>query len=167
MFIRFLIPLLPLVFLETACAVSLRAQAAGTVRSMTNLGIQGGLSAAAGRPAGKHGLLLAGLDANAGAFGRNPAGDGSAKIEYLRFSSRYAWSFSLHAGERFSGDDRGFIVIAQGIVLEPFPRSNPAGYLGATLWFGWGTGDDSVRGGILGVGLLWEFCDLFRWSGNL
>lgn len=145
-----------------SCVVSLRTQTVGTVRSATELGAQEGGSLAVGHTI-SNGLLLAGMDINAGVFQKQFAFDTSAKIEYLHFFSRYASVISLHAGSRFVGNERGNIVFVQGAFLEPFPHAHPFGYLGVTLWGGWGWGNDAVRGGMVGIGLLWEFCDLYRW----
>ncbi len=149
-------------FFLPACALSLQAQALGTVRGMTDLGTEGGVALSAGRVLG-NGLLMAGADANAGVFEGKFVAQGSFKIEYVRFLPRHAVSFSLHAGPRLAGEEPGGAVFLRATALEPFPRTNPHGSLGAALWGGWGWGPDAVRGGFLGVGLVWEFCDLFRW----
>ncbi len=151
---------LPSLAAVSGCAWSLRAGGAGTVRDLSDLGAEVHASAAAGRSCGR-GLCLAGARADGGFFGRRPAGTAAGSLEYLWFFGANAASVAVSWGPRFVGEEAGHVVSAHLTAWEPFPPGHPVGSLGAGITAGWGFGDEAVRGGWFGVGLYWEFADLF------
>jgi hypothetical protein len=155
-----LLLVLPSVTGVSGCAWSVRAGGAGTVRDLSELGAEAHASVSAGRSCGR-GLCSAGVRADGGFFGRRPAGTAAGSLEYLWFFGANAASVAVSWGPRLVGEETGHVVSLHLTAWEPFPPGRPAGSLGAGVTAGWGFGDEAVRGGWFGVGLYWEFMDLF------
>ncbi len=147
----------------SGCAWSARLGAVGTVRDLSDLGAEATLDAAAGRSCGR-GTCLTGVTAATGFFGRDPVYATAGKLEYLWFFGSNAASVQLSAGPRQVGDTTGMVVQARITAFEAFPSHSPKGSIGAGLQAAWGFGDEAVRGGWFGVGLFWEFGDIFSWK---
>ena len=149
--------------LAPGCVFSGRAGVVGTVRGLSDLGAEGLAEGLAGRICGR-GVCSAGLRATGGFFGREPVASVAGKIETMWFFRSNAAVAGLMGGPRFVGDQGGFVFEAYLMAFEPVPFSSPVGNLGAGIVAGWGTGDEAVRGGWFGVGLFWEFADIFSWK---
>ncbi|PKN26107.1 MAG: hypothetical protein CVU65_06705 [Deltaproteobacteria bacterium HGW-Deltaproteobacteria-22] len=145
------------------CAWSARAGGAGTVRDLTELGAEGEAEVSAGGRCGR-GVCLAGARVTGGFFGRSRAGSAAGKLEYLWFFGRNAGALGVSWGPRVVGEETGHVVSIHLSAFEPFPSGRPAGSIGAGMVAGFGFGDEAVRGGWFGVGVFWEFSDIFSWK---
>ncbi len=161
--VKRLLPVLLLLPVITGCAWSARAGAFGTVRDLTELGAEGSAEVSGGLRCGR-GLCLGGLRAAGGVFGRGAAGEVAGKFEYLWFFGANAAVVGVSWGPRTVDGDTGHVVSLHLSALEPFPAGSPVGSIGAGLIAGYGFGEEKVRGGWFGVGLFWEFSDIFSWK---
>lgn len=161
--VRLLLPALLLLPGITSCAWSARAGGFGTVRDLTELGVEGTLEVSGGRHCGR-GLCLGGARISGGWFGAGVAGEAAGKLEYLWFFGANAGVIGVSWGPRTVLGETGHVVSLHLSALEPFPSGSPVGSMGAGLVAGYGFGEENVRGGWFGVGVFWEFSDIFSWK---
>ncbi len=147
----------------SGCAWSARAGGAGTVRDLTELGAEAEAEVSAGGRCGR-GVCLAGARITGGFFDRSGAGSAAGKLEYLWFFGRNAGALAISWGPRVVGGETGHVVSVHLSAFEPFPAGRPVGSIGAGMVAGYGFGDEAVRGGWFGVGVFWEFSDIFSWK---
>jgi len=149
--------------LVSGCAWSARAGGVGTVRDLSELGVEGSAEVSGGLRCGR-GLCLGGARVSGGLFGDAPAGEVAGKLEYLWFFGANAGAVGLSWGPRVVGEDTGHQVSLHLTAFEAFPSGSPVGSIGAGVIAGVGFGEENVRGGWFGVGVFWEFSDIFSWK---